>query len=158
MGLMTYGAQIAAGAGSLWDQYRLLQGFANTTLWSIHVIVNALNRYNTFIFNSWTLFSKKPHYDMTSFMQIVTRGLHDISLSISQQQIAHHFVSIFPHCRDLCLSAHSVCPGLACRLAVIFSWPFTDDIRLLMALQGWKVEVMGCQMFYCEFTLSRRKR
>lgn len=32
MGLMTYGAQIAAGAGSLWNCCRLPQGFAGRTL------------------------------------------------------------------------------------------------------------------------------
>lgn len=33
MGLMTYGAQIAAGAVSLWNRCRLPQGFAGRTLW-----------------------------------------------------------------------------------------------------------------------------
>lgn len=124
----------------------------------LHRIVKALNRCKTYVhlLNTIILAIAGLAFLLCKFSHC---ELHGISPSISHPSIARHFVSICSHHGYLfLLSAHSACPDLTCRLAVIFSWTVTDDIRLLLALKRWKVELMGFQMPYCERRLSREER
>lgn len=161
MGLMTYGAQIAAGVGSLWTNCRHPQGFANTTLWrheSYLVNVNGcrfITKKNYLWPQTYILF---PFLNIIIFDTAVLCKISPVAY-VRSPTITRNFASICSHHKyNLFLSAHSVRPDFSRRLAIIFSWTVTDYFTLVLALQHWKVELMGFQLLYCECRLLRGKR
>lgn len=96
MGLMTYGAQIAAGVGSLWNHCHLPLGFTNTTLWREELCLVG--------FNGCQMITKGVFSWSSTYLVILNARQKSVLDILSNG----HFVSICSHRRYRSLpSAHS---------------------------------------------------